>query len=121
MTVRDIIHKGNFCMPFPEIIRIREAEAGAMTAIAQARAEADARIQKAHADARETEADAQQRARTEVAAHIAAVEGEVSAQASTILTEADKEIAAIRETTDARLDQAIAFIVGEVTKDAQTR
>ena len=114
-------HTGEFCVPFQEIIRIREAEAAALAVIAQARAEADSRISRAHADARAAVEDARQKAGAEVSAHIAAVEAEVSAEAEKIRAAAEEEIEAIRKGTDARLDEAVTFVVGEVTGHAQTR
>ncbi len=110
-----------FCVPFQEIIRIQEAEAVALAVREEARREADARIRAAHADARSVAADARQRAGAEAAAHIAAVEDGASSEVAMIRAAAEDEIAVIREATDARLNEAIAFVVGEVTGVAQTR
>ncbi|WAI01664.1 V-type ATPase subunit subunit G family protein [Methanogenium organophilum] len=120
MTAGDIKTRG-VCVPFEEIIRIREAEAAALAEIERARTEADNRIRKAHADAQTKEAAARERAGAEAAVHIAAVEQEAAAEAESIRAAAEEEIVAIRDVTDKRIDEAITYVVREVTGHDQTR
>ena len=114
-------HTGGGCVPFQEIIRIKEAEAAVLAVIKEARTEADARISAVHADARGALEDAKKRALAESGAIISGVETEASAEATGIHVAAETEVTAIRELTDARLDEAIAFVVREVTGHAPDR
>jgi len=116
----DIITQERY-VPFQEIVRIQEAEAEALAEIERARREADARLNRAREEVPGAVMDAREKAAAEVAAMIAAAEGEAAAEAERILSRGQEKKRAIIGATASRLDEAVAMVVQEVTGNVPDR
>lgn len=118
---RSYHHTKGTDVPFQEIVRIQQAETEALASIERARREADTRLNDARMEMENAATASREKAASEAAALISAAEAEAGSEREEILAKAQMKKAAILAAIEGRLDEAVAYVVAEVTGNVQDR